>query len=292
MKRKDRFGFTLIELLVVIAVIAIIAAILFPTFAQAREKARQTVCLSNLHQIGLASELYTQDYDETLLWEASGSPTPGSTLSQQILQFSHQQVNCVNRVGMTWVGLLRPYVKSDGVFRCPSFPGFAVPTSWQGPQLVLQGVGYSVNPLQFDDPCRPHPLSWLRHSPSQVALFADVTGEPGNVQWTASVYAVNNWIYPLWLSKQWNYSPDGNTYWDWQQYRPPVPDPSMEPLARARHGDGYNFAFADGHAKFLRPWWPRGWQWQREAGGLGVDGQYHQGEVYDHSGYFPGAMAD
>ena len=61
-----KHAFTLIELLVVIAIIAILAAILFPVFAQARESARQTTCLSNMRQIGLAVRMYTQDYDETL----------------------------------------------------------------------------------------------------------------------------------------------------------------------------------------------------------------------------------
>src|SRR5438105_1513752 len=75
MKSRRRAAFTLIELLVVIAIIAILAAILFPVFAQARENARQTACLSNAKQLGLALQMYTQDYDEVVpnqWWTVSG----------------------------------------------------------------------------------------------------------------------------------------------------------------------------------------------------------------------------
>jgi len=73
-----RRGFTLIELLVVIAIIAILAAILFPVFAQAREKARSISCLSNVKQFGLGEQMYVQDYDETfpLAWGVETNPPP------------------------------------------------------------------------------------------------------------------------------------------------------------------------------------------------------------------------
>jgi len=102
-------GFTLIELLVVIAIIAILAAILFPVFAKAREKARQSSCASNLKQIGLAYVQYRQDYDETsaLSWPVTGPQGTRAT-------------SCGGNPSYWWQDALAPYVKSDQVFHCPS----------------------------------------------------------------------------------------------------------------------------------------------------------------------------
>lgn len=95
-------AFTLIELLVVIAIIAILAAILFPVFAQAREKARQTSCLSNQKQIGLAALQYAQDYDET---------------NPQLCYINNSPSN------PHWMDVLYPYIKSEAIFSCPSRAG-------------------------------------------------------------------------------------------------------------------------------------------------------------------------
>jgi prepilin-type N-terminal cleavage/methylation domain-containing protein/prepilin-type processing-associated H-X9-DG protein len=125
---RSRSGFTLIELLVVIAIIAILAAILFPVFAQAREKARQTTCLSNQKQIGLGFMMYIQDYDEALLATLISNPTINPPGGWILCPYDEQ---------------IQPYVKNYQVFSCPSD---AVPrpildsgTAWNG-AFVGRGV--------------------------------------------------------------------------------------------------------------------------------------------------------
>ena len=102
-------GFTLIELLVVIAIIAILAAILFPVFAQAREKARQTTCQSNLKQFGNAFNMYKQDYDETFPF--------GGWFGQDV---GSGAPNADNDRGGDWQITLLPYSKNMGIYACPS----------------------------------------------------------------------------------------------------------------------------------------------------------------------------
>ena len=124
---SNRRGFTLIELLVVIAIIAILAAILFPVFARAREKARQTTCTSNLKQLALGLMMYAQDYDEKFPGE-NLAHYPGSTATAY-----PQDACCVERD--IWFEITQPYIKNRQVGICPSTPAtdFVRPATIYGP---------------------------------------------------------------------------------------------------------------------------------------------------------------
>lgn len=112
-----RKAFTLIELLVVIAIIAILAAILFPVFARAREKARQTSCASNLKQLGLSLAMYAQDYDGGLPWHCRAIPNDSST---------------------GWNTQLYPYVRNEELYHCPS-------DAWRNRSRLCGGYGYNLS---------------------------------------------------------------------------------------------------------------------------------------------------
>src|SRR5690242_1717280 len=123
MDKRDRSGFTLIELLTVVAVITIIAAFLFPVFAQAREKARQSSCISNLKQIAAAMLMYSEENDllfpPVLVNSGSGSPL----------------------YPMTWVCRLQPYVRSSSVFIDPSSGHTS--TNWHASGDLLRNYSYA-----------------------------------------------------------------------------------------------------------------------------------------------------
>ena len=133
MRYNKREGFTLIELLVVIAIIAILAAILFPVFAKARDKARQATCTSNLKQIGLAAMQYSQDYDEFLPHAGNAAVDGGGQIKN-------------------WKELVAPYLSvttvtahglESGVFKCPSQPNKSCGNSAQGDSGGYGGYGWN-----------------------------------------------------------------------------------------------------------------------------------------------------
>jgi len=122
MSFKQR-GFTLIELLVVIAIIAILAAILFPVFARAREKAHQASCQSNLKQLGTGLAMYVQDFDEKYPWHCRAGAPPGGV---------------VDDTG--WNTQIYAYVKNEELYACPS-------AQWQNRARLCGGYGYNLSRL-------------------------------------------------------------------------------------------------------------------------------------------------
>jgi prepilin-type N-terminal cleavage/methylation domain-containing protein/prepilin-type processing-associated H-X9-DG protein len=112
-------GFTLIELLVVIAIIAILAAILFPVFAKAREKARQTSCLSNLRQIGTAILSYAQDNDEQFPIGDYSSGAPPGAGNGAYGYYIFAMPSTSGGSGCRWANTLQPYIKNMQIYRCP-----------------------------------------------------------------------------------------------------------------------------------------------------------------------------
>ena len=245
---RRRIGFTLIELLVVIAIIAILAAILFPVFAQAREKARQTACLSNQKQIGFAINMYAQDYDEILPavgWYGVCGP-PGDT-------------NPNDATDQYWSGMAAwpiasaPYIKNWQIFACPSDPdkggwgklgstcyeqqllSVKMPNSYPGMAPVPDALAKSF-PLSY---AANYHLDKFYLSRGLAVDMYNLAGihQPANVFFATDVGS---------------YVANGNAFAGW--YIIPGYGNSSDPTQRwpkgRRHAGGRNWTFCDSHVKW------------------------------------------
>jgi prepilin-type N-terminal cleavage/methylation domain-containing protein/prepilin-type processing-associated H-X9-DG protein len=234
MQRRCARAFTLIELLVVIAIIAILAAILFPVFAQAREKSRQAACLSNMKQLGIAFTMYAQDYDESLpMWHWA--------------RRTQQQP-------MIWYHALKPYVKNRQVYICPSDQRKALDPGW-GPYASWPEIG---------KPWTEH-ISYGYNEPFHNGhdTGSGAAGGPLNlaeIDEPAAYYAIadcasplnDGWCVPKEGRRMFRIAWPNRVSW-WEE----VPlNRTQEQLAAldkfARHMGGANLAFADGHAKWMK----------------------------------------
>lgn len=172
---SDVSAFTLIELLVVIAIIAILAAILFPVFAQAREKARQTSCLNNLKQIGTAWMMYSQDYDDMIALPNSYPIGTGKTIGW----WGYSDSNPPNTLALPAYymgqGLLGPYMKNGTIADCPS----NVNITYAAGASQGRMLGYGMNNVYLYNagyPTEPK-ARWAQASdadmPAETMLIAD-----------------------------------------------------------------------------------------------------------------------
>jgi prepilin-type N-terminal cleavage/methylation domain-containing protein/prepilin-type processing-associated H-X9-DG protein len=236
-------GFTLIELLVVIAIIAILAAILFPVFAKAREKARQTACLSNNRQLGTAVMMYAQDYDETY---------PPSYLYNNGINGS------AGRSHITVMTL--PYIKNEQIWVCPSD---ADPTPLpQIPEDIMLPVSSYV-PNEAVIPRDKFSRTQGYPRPYSVVTMAEVDA-PAN---TIAIVEQEENEDPYGCCHPWHpRKPYANTqpltHATLQEINDQI-DVRIVNMDDVRHNDGTNYGFCDGHSKWLKlqATLDPSWQW-------------------------------
>lgn len=213
----SRRAFTLIELLVVIAIIAILAAILFPVFAQAKEAAKKTQCLSGQKQIGVGLYLYVQDFDDSLPM----ANYPPTYVGPPFTAFAWHAGAGVAE--LNWADLLLPYMKNVDVFKCPD--DSSGPADWpkgSGTKVAGKPLSFALNQFFFKKPSGSF-FSLTGGSMSEIATSS------------SKVFVVetqSNSHYELMAPNRWK-APDGKSILD-------------------RHMGGTNYVYADTHAKYKK----------------------------------------
>lgn len=248
---ERRSGFTLIELLVVIAIIGILASILFPVFARARENARRTACQSNLKQLGLGFLQYAQDYDEKMPSGISlGTVNGGSYYT----------------LGAGWGGQIYPYVKNAQVYACPSES-----VRFAGATSATVSYGYNNNLLvglaNQPDGSGMGNLATLTEPPKTILLTEGSSPAPYSGTYAIQSGEATGNTTPLCdgihFCNGWRNLNSGSAYcvagllsdigvlcgFRAQIGPPNVPAPAP---STGRHLEGANYAFFDGHVKWLK----------------------------------------
>jgi prepilin-type N-terminal cleavage/methylation domain-containing protein/prepilin-type processing-associated H-X9-DG protein len=262
--RRWHHGFTLIELLVVIAIIAILAAILFPVFAQAREQARKTSCLSNTKQLGLSIMMYVQDYDETY---------PMNSFDGMAIGTADNDTGSPNYISIdTWMWAIMPYIKNRQILACPSDPN---------PKSGVTGYDAdpaNINSCDFDGWGVPTPLSYATNDSvigfgwggggictpimgdgSGLAASGVGVHTMASIPSPASTYMVGDcgqqFMEEFWINdtRAANFSRVFGHKAARRGYRADNTEPwhtQMQNGSIYRHTLGSNMTFADGHAQF------------------------------------------
>jgi prepilin-type N-terminal cleavage/methylation domain-containing protein/prepilin-type processing-associated H-X9-DG protein len=261
LSRRTTRGFTLIELLVVIAIIAILAAILFPVFAQARAKARQTSCLSNTKQIGTALLMYAQDYDETLMgyrFQAAGV--------NQNPYAADARVGTSAKVPIFFNQLTFPYTKNDDIWKCPSNP-----KAWVNIDVNVATAASATDVFRSYGGQNSYAASnYVFRSNAGIAMAAlvapaDTIGLVDAMYYNAlprgplgapcrlageTYGTATSPVDPLSSSYPRYWKNIGNSYINFAPLVEPV-DAEAERLGKSRHSEQINVAFLDGHSKSL-----------------------------------------
>ncbi|MDR3710878.1 MAG: DUF1559 domain-containing protein [Capsulimonadaceae bacterium] len=248
---QQKSGFTLIELLVVIAIIAILAAILFPVFATAREKARQSSCTSNQKQLALGLLQYLQDYDETFPSGQAGYISSGNLLSA---------------MAEGWAGQVYPYVKSTSVYVCPDDTSTPKDAGYSS-------ISYAYN-FNFVTPTNPSAtsLTWQQLVPAIASQLAAPTStillyEVQGYEWSASSardvssptgvgvchFGSNDSPATTYTDTTLLMSSTDPLYCGYSNPGKASSSPANNHIMGQRHSGGSVFVMADGHVKWIRP---------------------------------------